>query len=183
MAVRVNGEPIQLVGDQEANRVEVTGVAPSVTLRETDQTAPAGRYRIRVQGDLLIIERATAVTSLPNGDETWDSQDEVLSVSSTGLAGATLAYRAVSASGNFLAADWVLAVDTSGGAVTLTLPTALLHAGRTFLVKDVGGVLETNPITIATQGAETIDGESAVVLRRNYGAVHVFSNGANWFLF
>jgi len=71
--------------------------------------------------------------------------------------------------------------DTSGGAFTVTMPAA--HAaGDTILVKDSGGASQTNAITLATAGADTIDGAASDSIQSNYGAVELISDGTNWFI-
>jgi hypothetical protein len=78
-----------------------------------------------------------------------------------------------------LATDQIVNVAyTTTGAVTVTLPTAQAVAGRTILIKDVDGNANTNNITVATEGAETID---SGVLTVDYGSIEVYSDGTNWF--
>ena len=73
---------------------------------------------------------------------------------------------------------------TSTGAVTaLTLPTAQVVAGRVLVIKDAAGNAATNTITIDTQGAETIDGAATFVINSNYGAINLYSDGSNWFVY
>lgn len=75
----------------------------------------------------------------------------------------------------------VIFVDTSGGAVTLTLASADAVDGNEIVVVDVGGSVETDALTIDTEGSETIDGESSITLETNFGAQVLASNGTNWF--
>jgi len=71
-------------------------------------------------------------------------------------------------------------VDTSGGAVTVTLPAPAADA---FVrVKDSGGSANTNNITVSPNAAETIDGGSSHVIQSNYGAAVLVSDGTNWFV-
>jgi len=78
------------------------------------------------------------------------------------------------------AGDRLIGVNRAG-AVTITLPTAQLRAGRTYTVKDESGAAATNNITVATEGSETIDGSATDVISDNYGAKHYYSDGSNWF--
>lgn len=80
-----------------------------------------------------------------------------------------------------VAADRIIGVDTSGGAVTITLGSATVAAGRAIIIKDEGGAAATNNITVATEGAETIDGAATDVINTNYGSCGYYSNGTNWF--
>ena len=79
--------------------------------------------------------------------------------------------------------DVIVGVDTSGGAVTITLGSATVTAGRIVIIKDVGGSANTNNITIATEGSETIDGAASTSISTNHGVVRLFSDGTNWFTF
>lgn len=65
---------------------------------------------------------------------------------------------------------------------TVTLATADVIAGKQITVKDEAGTVTLNrDITIATQGAETIDGAASVVITADYGQITLYSDGSNWF--
>ena len=72
-------------------------------------------------------------------------------------------------------------VDTSGGAITLTLDTDDAVAGRRIVVKDVTGDAETNNLTVDTEGAETINGVASIIIIMNYGSAELYSDGTDWF--
>lgn len=76
-------------------------------------------------------------------------------------------------------ADEVLRYDTSGGGFTTTLPTAVGITGKTFTLK-----LTTagNILTVATTGAQTIDGMSSLKMATAGDFAIVQSDGANWIL-
>ena len=59
----------------------------------------------------------------------------------------------------------------------------IAQAGRVFIVKDEVGKAATFPITISTEGAETIDGAATISISSNYGAVYLYSNGSNLFIY
>ena len=65
---------------------------------------------------------------------------------------------------------------------TLTLPSAATIAGKVYVIKDESGNAGTDNITIATQAAETIDGQATFVINANYNSVTVYSDGTNWFV-
>lgn len=75
----------------------------------------------------------------------------------------------------------VLLVDTSGGAVTVTLASADVATGNSVAVVDVGGAAGTNTITVDTEGSETIDNASSAQVDSDYGAASYTSDGTNWF--
>lgn len=75
----------------------------------------------------------------------------------------------------------VIFVDPSGtGGVTITLASADAADGNVIVVQDVGGTADANPITVATEGTETIDGNSTVVIDTPYAGNTIVSDGTNW---
>lgn len=75
--------------------------------------------------------------------------------------------------------DDLILADASGGAFTLTLPTAVGAAGKKYIIKKIDSTV-ANAVTLAAPGSETIDGSSAVVLYAQNEAVTVVSDGTNW---
>lgn len=74
----------------------------------------------------------------------------------------------------------VLNVDTTAGAVQITLPTPSL--GFVVTIKDVGGLTPNNPITIARAGSELIDGgANSISISSSLEAVTLISDGTDWF--
>lgn len=70
-------------------------------------------------------------------------------------------------------------VDTTAGAVEITLPSAVTNAGKQVKVKRAEGL---NQATVSAFGLELIDGESRFVLYSKYEAITLISNGVNWFI-
>lgn len=87
----------------------------------------------------------------------------------------------VNANYSILATDSVLLVDSSGGAVTLTLPAGHVN-GEVYFVKDTMGTTVLNPISIVTPDADTIDGQASFTLTTPRQAATLVSDGANWHL-
>lgn len=69
----------------------------------------------------------------------------------------------------------LVAVDTTGGAKTVTLP-GTPPAGTTVIVKDRGGQAAANNITITG----TIDGVVGLVINANYASYSLVFNGTDW---
>ena len=88
----------------------------------------------------------------------------------------------LSATGNSNGSAIIVVLDTNP-AVTVTLRTEDCIEGSTIIVKDESGGAGSNPITIATQGAETIDEEDSVELSVDFGVIRFYSDGTNWFTF
>lgn len=74
--------------------------------------------------------------------------------------------------------DHYVKVSTSGGAVTVTLFTAVGNTGKRVQIKKTTS--DSSAITIATTGGQTIDGGSTVTIARQYDAYTLVSDGANW---
>lgn len=76
--------------------------------------------------------------------------------------------------------DHIVLVDSSGGAVTVTLPAAPV-SGTIYQIKDSGGSAEANNITVAGNG-NNIDGAADFVMGVDYQSATVIFDGAAWFL-
>jgi len=78
--------------------------------------------------------------------------------------------------------DIIHSTYSATGAVTITIPTALMAEKKTFTIKDAGGNAGTNNITIITQGVETIDGSATYVINSDYDSITLYSDGNNWYI-
>ena len=79
----------------------------------------------------------------------------------------------------------VYQVDTSAGAITVTLPAigTLDNSGcRQHFIVDVGGKLDASPLLIQTSGGDTIGGESSMSVEVNFSAVQLMSNKTSTWL-
>ena len=66
----------------------------------------------------------------------------------------------------------------ASGTITITLPTAVGIAGRTYWIKRTG----TGTITIATTASQTIDGAASISITTRYDSYTLVSDGSNWFI-
>ena len=71
---------------------------------------------------------------------------------------------------------------TPTGAVTITLATAMVTAGRCIYIIDEGGNAGTNNITITTEGGELIKGNETNTISDNYGRRQLYSDGTDWYI-
>lgn len=82
-----------------------------------------------------------------------------------------------------LTADQFLAVQTSGGAISILLPNAPT-TGRVIYIKDSNGAAATSNISITTVGGTvTIDGQTTYKIQANYGSINVVFDGTNYEVF
>lgn len=76
-------------------------------------------------------------------------------------------------------------VDTTGGAVTATMPAASTLTGRTIVFKDVSatGAFATNGLTVAPNGADKIEGiNSSFPFEAAGGRLRLYSDGTDWWI-
>ena len=73
-------------------------------------------------------------------------------------------------------------VDTTDASVTVTLSNNLNVAGKRVTIKDSSGTTSSlfRNITVATEGAALIDGDSTVTINSNYSSITLISDGTNW---
>jgi hypothetical protein len=110
-----------------------------------------------------------------------------LVVSGTIIAAGALNVKYAAKTANFSVAttDYIIGVNTSGGAVTATLPSAATAgAGRMLIVKDIGGFASESAkaIIITPAGSEKIDGANSVQILASSGSVSIFTDGSNWYV-
>jgi hypothetical protein len=75
----------------------------------------------------------------------------------------------------------ILGVSASA-ALEIRLPAASgFSAGQYFTVKDEAGNADTNNITILTTGADTIDGQTSIIMESPHAAVNIYSDGSSKF--
>ncbi len=91
-------------------------------------------------------------------------------------------YSHVGSSRNTTSADYFIGVSSDDGAITITLDTDNVVAGRTFHITDEDGNAASNNITIDTEASETIDGVADYTISTNNAAISLYCNGTNWFI-
>lgn len=80
--------------------------------------------------------------------------------------------------------DIYIGCDSSGGVVTVNLPTAIsAGSGKQLIIKDESGAATINNISIVGNGGDLIDGSGTQSLVVNYEAVTLICDGAGeWFI-
>lgn len=105
-----------------------------------------------------------------------------ITISTTGTT--TINYRAITISDSPFTPnasyDDFMGVQTSGGAITITLPDAPA-TGKVYIIKDSNGSAATNNITVTTvSGTDTIDGGTSFVMNTAYESINVLFDGTNY---
>lgn len=91
----------------------------------------------------------------------------------------TTAIKSISAAYTAKPDDGIILVDTSGGAITVTLPLASGLKTKIFTIKK--NTNSANNITVARSGTDTIDeGTSKTVSGTSYEYSRFISDGSNW---
>jgi hypothetical protein len=151
--------------------------------------------QVQVLGSADRVQALIKAASVQNNDlQQWQNNvGGVLSVVNkngwigAGRASATSALHAASLSFNVvyktaaytLQDNDVICLVTAATALTITLPTAVGHGGRTYMVKRVFGGVN---VTLATTGGQTIDGAATQVLTANNQVIRVVSDDLNWYI-
>lgn len=84
----------------------------------------------------------------------------------------------VAKTANYVISATDYTIDCTANSFTLTLPTAVGATGRLYVIKNSGG----GTITVACNGAETIDGGITASLTQPYESITLQSTGLNWIL-
>ena len=90
----------------------------------------------------------------------------------------------ISTSTNYTAlkSNYIIGVDSTNNPVTITLPDAsTLSSGHAFIVKDEGGAVSSNSITISASGSQQIDSVNSIVLEVPYSSIQLYCNGTSKF--
>ena len=78
--------------------------------------------------------------------------------------------------------DKFVKADSSGGAITLTLPAAATAgSGAIFVIKDIGNA-STNAITIDGNSSEKIDGQITQTINSDYQSIEMLCDGTEWWI-
>lgn len=76
--------------------------------------------------------------------------------------------------------DELILVDTTGGNVTITLPSSTRISGKVYRIKRLtGGV---NTLTVQGSGGATIDGAASISLPTQWDARNLVTDGTGWFI-
>jgi len=165
--------------DQKTVLIEAVA-QQSVDVVEVKQKTGATCFKISETGTTTITDLAQTGGSINNATIGASTAAPV-----TMTAGA-VKYRSKANSDSpysVVASDYIIGVNTTGGAVEIDLQAASsAGAGRMLIIKDVGGAAGTNNITIDPNGSEKIDGQSTVVIAANSGSVMLFCDGSNYFI-
>lgn len=78
-----------------------------------------------------------------------------------------------------LSTDYLILANTSGGAITVNLPTAVGITGKQYIIKYTDSGF-ANALTVDGNGSETIDGSTTTTLNTQGETLKIVSDGSNW---
>jgi len=134
-------------GDTMTGMLAVEQSAPEIDLRETDQALPAGRWRFRLEGDALGVEKST------DGTGTFTTYITPLAVTSAGVTQLSALRLPTGASSGY-----VLTSDASGNASWAAAPgaNAFVNGGNSFGGPAVLGTNDTYSLSLRTGGVNRV---------------------------
>ena len=154
---------------EDADVTKLAGIEAGADVTDATNIAASGGY-VAGGTDVALTDGGTGASDAPTARTNLGFQ--------TNATGAVTPVTV--ASYTVLSTDRVLTVDdtTIGSAVTLNLPSAAtLGSGWTLDVKKTGS---TYSVTIDPDLAETIDGDSSLIITEKNQSVKLISNGSNW---
>lgn len=141
--------------------VSANGFAGSVA---TATTTPAITLSTTITG--ILKGNGTAISAATAGTDYLTPSDVAYSVASISTTHSETATKGTK----------ILKADTTGGAFTITLPTAVGNTA-TIIIKKVAG---SATLTIDGAGTETIDGGATASIVEVYESITLISDNANW---
>jgi len=164
--------------------IQIRSAENILDLVETDQTDPAGRWRWFLNGDKVYLRRAT--TANWGSYEDWlvyDKANEKFTFGKLLESTKGIRRQRVSKTGTYTATvdDHYIECDASGGAFTVTLPTAsTAKAGFILIIQKIDS--SANAVTIDGHASETINGQTTYTLKHQYQLAHLICDGSNWYV-
>lgn len=185
----------------ESAIIEINATSAGNTIRGTLTRSGTGRYFYAApdfdSGNYFLLSSLYFVLGSFTSDPTWsvfNGAGSMLYRSDTGkfrvrnstttynvaVEGGPIVLPFAAKTGNYTttASDGMLTVDASGAARTITLVTAVGNAGLQYTIKKIDS--SVNLVTIDGNGSQTIDGVVTTALSRQYEAITIISDGANW---
>ena len=86
----------------------------------------------------------------------------------------------VTSSTTFNGTESIIPVTASSGAITLTIDSDQLVAGRVLIIKKIN--TSGYDLYITAEGSETMDGSSSFSLGNAYESITIFCDGSNWWI-
>ena len=168
-----DGDTLNIVGDVSAS----IGVSASIFVGDGSRLTGISGSGAQALGPINSVQLKIADGDV-SGSSALIFTNNILSIGG----GLTLSRRSSNSSLTASIDDYYIGLDTTSTPLTLTLPSAtLLSDGQAYVIKDEGGAANSNNITIAASGSQTIDGKNSIVLESPYASVQLYCNGNDRF--
>jgi len=162
-----------------ANIASITGTWPNQTINATTQGGGgSSSLAVALGSSTIVTTLVSSPTAIVNFDRSQFSA--TLTGGATAFVSIAPSTTAVSGSTTLSSTHSVVMASASGGAITVTLPTAVGISGKIYRIKMTSSSSSTNTVTVATTSAQTIDGATTQVLTLQYTDIPVISDGSNW---
>lgn len=130
-------------------------------------------------GGTLTFSSRSKVKSTADREVTLRNNADSANASLT-LAGLSVAARTESANYTATAHDYLILVDATGAARTITLPAAASSTGKVYAIKKIDS--SVNTVTVDGNGSEDIDGADTQSLALQWDAITIICDGTAWFI-
>lgn len=132
-------------------------------------------------GDTLTVTRAQEGTADSDHNTGGKVYHMILALTKYMMDEITIQYETESVTVDTTAGSYGnILVDATAADTTITLPSPTDIPGRIYTVKKTDS--SKNSVYIATNGSETIDGETSINIKRQFTAFKFVTDGTNWFI-
>lgn len=94
----------------------------------------------------------------------------------------SMSIKTVSSNYTITASDNTILANTTGGAITVTLPAPTGIGGRIYTIKKIGTGGINNALTITPSSGVTIDGGSSYIIYNDWTYVTIQTDGTSWYI-
>ena len=170
--ITFDGGTLNVVGDITAS----VGISASIFVGDGSQLTNINFDNIAAAGPAFSVQLHDGADGDITGSSNLTFQNNILAIDG----GLRLSRRFSNTSITASISDYYIGLNSANGPLSVTLPPAgLMSDGQAYVLKDEGGVANTNNITIQASGSQTIDGKNSIVLESPYASVQLYCNGAD----
>jgi len=132
------------------------------------------------EGDVTASSVTVTGNTTVNGNTTLgNANSDALTINATSTFAAAVNFPVTTVTSDATLGNthFLVLVDATGGAVTITLPSASSNTGRMYVIMKIAG---TADVTIQRSGNDNINGGTYLTISSQWGKYTVMSDGSNW---